>query len=89
MTSSSQAKYPILAYSNLLLGRFHVLSESSNRRALSFACTNQIAPYRHVILSIVGLHGEPFVACAMVFCLEKESRTISSAAFDAKNNCYK
>jgi hypothetical protein len=29
------------------------------------------------------------VACAMVFCLEKESRTISSAAFDAKNNCYK
>ena len=47
------------------------------------------ACYRHVILSIVGLHGEPFVACAMVFCLEKESRTISSAAFDAKNNCYK
>jgi hypothetical protein len=24
----------------------------------------------------------------MVFCLEKESRTISRAAFDAKNNCY-
>jgi hypothetical protein len=41
------------------------------------------------ILSIVGLHGKPLVACAIVFCLEKESRTISSAAFDAKNNCYK
>jgi hypothetical protein len=37
------------------------------------------------ILSIVGLHSKPLVACAMVFCLEKESGTISSAAFDAKN----
>jgi hypothetical protein len=41
------------------------------------------------ILSIAGLYGKPLVACAMVFCLEKESRTISSAAFEAKNNCYK
>jgi hypothetical protein len=41
------------------------------------------------ILSIVDLRGKPLVACAMVFCLEQESRTISSAAFDAKNNCYK
>ena len=42
VNSSSQAKCPILAYSNLPLGVIHVLSESSNQHALSFASTNEI-----------------------------------------------
>jgi hypothetical protein len=40
--ASSQAKCPILVYSNLPLGVIHVLSESSNQHALSFASTNEI-----------------------------------------------
>ena len=42
VNSSSQAKCPILAYSNLPLGVIHVRSESSNQHALSFASTNEI-----------------------------------------------
>ena len=41
-STSSQAKCPILAYSNLPLGVIHVLSETSNQHALSFASTNEI-----------------------------------------------
>jgi hypothetical protein len=72
-TASSQAKCPNLAYSNLPLGRIHILSETSNRRALSFASTNQIAPYRHVHFKYCWPQWQAFlVACAMVFCLEKK-----------------
>jgi hypothetical protein len=40
---SSQAKCPILAYSNIPLGVIHVLSETSNQHALGFfASTNEI-----------------------------------------------
>ena len=42
VVSSSQAKCPIFAYSNLPLGVIHVLFESSNQFALSFASTNEI-----------------------------------------------
>ena len=42
LESSSQAKCPILAYSNLPLGVIHVLSETLNQHALSFASTNEI-----------------------------------------------
>jgi hypothetical protein len=76
---SSQAKCPILANSNLPLGRIHILSETSNCCALSFACTNQIAPYRYVHFKYCWPQWQTFlVACAMVFL--KERRTISSVA---------
>ena len=73
LVPSSQAKCPILAYSNFPLGKIHIFSETSNRRALSFASTNQIAPYRHVHFKYCWPQWQAFlVACSMVFCLEKK-----------------
>ena len=89
-TPSSQAKCPILAYSNLLLGRIHILSETSNRRALSFASTNQIAPYRYVHFKYCWPQWQAFlVACAMVFCLEKKGGRFLVHQSVFINNCYK
>jgi hypothetical protein len=73
LTPSSQAKCPILAYSNLPLGRIHLLFETSNRRALSLASTDQIAPYRYIHFKYCWPQWQAvLVACAMVFCLEKK-----------------
>jgi hypothetical protein len=84
--TSLQAKCPILAYSNLLLGRIHILSETSNRRALCFASTNQIAPFRYVHFKYCW----PFlVACAMVFCLEKKGVRFQAQQSVSINICYK
>jgi hypothetical protein len=87
---SSQAKRPILAYSNLPLGRIPTLSEASNRRALSFACTNQIAPYRYVHFKYCWPQWQAFlVACAMIFCLEKKRERFLAQQSLFINNYYK
>jgi hypothetical protein len=73
LVPSSQAKCPILAYSNFPLGKIHIFSETSNRRALSFASTNQIAPYRYVHFKYCW---PQWHACTMVFCLEKKENDL-------------
>jgi hypothetical protein len=68
--SFSQAKCPILAYSNLPLGRIHILSEISNRRALNLQAPIRSRLTHMFILSIVGLNGKAealLVAYSMVF----------------------
>jgi hypothetical protein len=88
--TSSQAKCPILAYFNLPLGRIPTHSETSNRRALSFACTNQIAPCRYVHFKYCWPQWQAFlVACVMVFCLEKKRERFLAQQSVFIDNYYK